>query len=64
MFNNDLLLIIVEFIIVTSTFHIIIKEHYIFNLILMWIPFTLVTIYAFFIIEDTPISILKKLKIN
>lgn len=28
----------------------------------MWIPFTLVTLFAFFSVEDTPISILRKLR--
>lgn len=29
---------------------------------MMWIPFTLVTLFAFFSVEDTPISILRKLR--
>ncbi|CAD8161063.1 unnamed protein product [Paramecium octaurelia] len=60
-FYNDFLLVIVEFIVVSSVLHMIFKEQYIFNLIIMWIPFSLITLYTYFTLQDSPLCILNRL---
>ncbi|CAD8088084.1 unnamed protein product [Paramecium sonneborni] len=60
-FYNEFLLIIVEFIVVSSVLHMIFKEQYIFNLIIMWIPFSLFTLFALFTIQDSPLCILNRI---
>ncbi|CAD8074785.1 unnamed protein product [Paramecium primaurelia] len=60
-FYNDFSLVIIEFIVVSSVLHMIFKEQYNFNLIIMWIPFSLITLYAFFTIQDSPLCILDRI---
>ncbi|CAD8164717.1 unnamed protein product [Paramecium pentaurelia] len=60
-FYNEFLLIIVEFIVVSSVLHMIFKEQYIFNLIIMWIPFSLITLFAYFTLQDSPLCILNRI---